>query len=66
MTAAIERGVNEFVDQRKCEEKPVGFFRVALIDISVHPVDSRELPFTRAAILALTQAFKEHEVFIEK
>ena len=45
MASAIERGIRDFVSQRERDGKPVGYVRVALVDIRVHPVDSKESAF---------------------
>lgn len=58
----IEEGVREFERQREQENRPVGFFRVALVKIDVHAVDSKAWGFTQAAFIAMSQAFAAHEV----
>jgi len=65
MVSAVERGVREFVAQRERDGRPVGCFHVALTDIWVQPVDSKEIAFVRAAVLAMTQAFESHETLID-
>jgi translation elongation factor EF-G len=65
MESAVERGVSEFVAQRERDGRPVGCFRVALTDIHVHPLDSKEIAFVRAASMAMTQAFEAHETLID-
>ena len=54
-----------FVVQREREGRPVGCFRVDLIEIHVHPVDSKETAFMRAAYLAMTRVFEAHEQVID-
>jgi elongation factor G len=65
MESAIERGVREFVAQRQRDGRPVGCFHVALTDIRVHLVDSKEIAFMRAAVMAMTQAFEAYETLID-
>ena len=65
MESAVERGVREFVAQRQQDNRPVGYFHVALTNVQVHPTDSKEMAFTRAAVMAMTQAFEAHETFID-
>jgi hypothetical protein len=63
--SAIERGVREFVAQRQRDGKPVGCFRVAVTEIQIHPVDTREFALAAAAFKALTQAFGAHETLVD-
>ena len=65
MVSAIEQGVREFVAGRERDGRPVGCLDVALVDIHVHPVDSKEHRFTWAAFEAMTEAFKAHETFVD-
>jgi translation elongation factor EF-G len=65
MVSAIERGVREFVRKREHDGKPVGCLHVALVDIQVHPADSKETAFMRAAQMAMAQAFEAHETAID-
>ena len=58
----IEQGVRDFERQRAQENRPVGYFRVALVDIYVHEIDSKAWRFTEAASIAMSQAFAAHGV----
>jgi len=60
MVSAIERGVREFVAERERDRRPIGCVHVALVDIRVHPADSKETAFVRAASMAMSQAFEHH------
>ena len=62
---AVERGVMEFVSERDQEHKPVGCLAVTLVDIDIHPVDSRETGFMLAAYFAMKQAFQAHESVVD-
>jgi len=61
ITAAIERGVMQFVTERAEEGRPVGGLRVTPFDIYVHPVDGRDTGFIIAAYSGMKQAFEAHE-----
>jgi len=65
MVSAIERGVREFVAERDRDGRPVGCLDVALVEIHVHPIDSKEHRFTWAAFEAMSEAFKAHETFVD-
>lgn len=65
MESAVETGIREFVEQRERDGRPVGCFHVALADIQIHPTDSKETAFMRAAFIAMTQAFEAHETIID-
>jgi hypothetical protein len=61
IVAAIHKGIGEFVRERQTEGKPVGGLRVALVEIHLHPIDSKESAFMFAAYKAMKQAFQLHE-----
>jgi elongation factor G len=63
--SAIEKGVRMFIEEREEERKPIGQLLVTLVDIDIHPIDSRELAFSIAAYRAMKQAFKENEVIVD-
>jgi elongation factor G len=65
IAAAVEKGVREFVSARERDGRPVGCLRVSLIDIQIHPADSKEHAFMRAAHMAMAQAFEAHETFVD-
>lgn len=65
ITAAIERGVTQFVNEREEEGKPVGGLCVKPFDIYVHPVDGRDIGFILAAYFAMKQAFQDHETLVD-
>jgi len=64
IVSAIERGIRDFIGQRERDGKPVGYLRVALVDIRVHLLDSKAWAFTQAAFMAMTQAFEAHETLL--
>ena len=63
---SIERGVREFERQRQEEGRPVGYFRVALVDVDIHELDSKAARFTQAALIAMRKAFAAHETAVEE
>jgi hypothetical protein len=54
----VEAGVLSFVAQRATDGRPVGFLRVTLTAITIHPVDAKSHRFVEAAKMALSQAFE--------
>jgi hypothetical protein len=65
IVAAIQRGIQLFASERESERGPVGGLKVTLVDISIHPTDSKESAFTYAAFKAMQQAFDAHETLVE-
>ena len=65
IVAAIQKGVEIFVSERQAGGAPVGGLRVALVDIDIHPTDSKESAFTYAGYKAMQQAFQCHETLID-
>jgi translation elongation factor EF-G len=64
--SSIEKGVREFVGQREREGTPIGYVSVVLVDIDLHPGDSKEAAFIRAGFMALSEAFQKHETSLAK
>ncbi|QEH35091.1 elongation factor G [Aquisphaera giovannonii] len=54
----IEEGVRAYVETRAAAGFPVGYLRVTLVEITLHPVDSQPYRFREAAVMAMTQAFE--------
>jgi len=65
IVAAIRKGIEEFVGEYRSEGKHVGRLRIALVEIRVHPIDSKESAFALAAYKAMKQAFQAHEAILE-
>jgi hypothetical protein len=65
IVASIRKGIDEFARARESKGNRVGCLRVALVDISVHPIDSKESAFMYAAYMAMKQAFQNDEILIE-
>jgi translation elongation factor EF-G len=61
----IEEGVRSFVERRAASGQPVGFLRVTLAAITLHPVDSQPFRFRQAAEMAMAQAFEAVGVELE-
>jgi translation elongation factor EF-G len=55
---SIEEGVRSFAEQRARAGHPIGYLRVTLITVTVHPVDSKSWRFKQAAEMAMSQAFE--------
>jgi hypothetical protein len=53
----VEQGVRAFESCRRAEGRPIGFLRVTLIAIEIHPVDAKSRRFVEAAEMALALAF---------
>ncbi|MCI0737811.1 MAG: hypothetical protein L0Y72_02115 [Gemmataceae bacterium] len=61
----VEEGVGEFVEQRRREGKPIGRLCVSLLDLAVHPIDSKPRAYRVAAVKAMQQAFESYGVEVE-
>ena len=60
----IEEGVMSFLAQRHQEGRAIGYLRIALVDIQVHPVDSKAHRFKEAALMAMEMAFESHGIWL--
>lgn len=60
MLQAIERGVFEFAAERARDDQPIGAIDVVLTSIRIHPVDSKDFAFVKAAKKAMVEAFSKH------
>ena len=58
----IQEGVQQFIQERENTGKPIGYLHIALIDIRIHPVDSKSHRFRQAAVIAMTEAFANHGI----
>jgi elongation factor G len=65
ITAAIEKGVMQFARDSEEQGRPVGGLKVTPFDISVHPVDGRDICFTIAAYHAMKEAFEAHGTLVD-
>jgi hypothetical protein len=54
--ALVEQGVRNFVALRASEGVELGYLRVTLAAITIHPVDAKSHRFTQAAEMAMAQA----------
>lgn len=61
----IEEGVQAFVEQRAQAARPVGYLRVSLVDLKIHPIDSKGHRFKQAAVMAMEKAFESHEITLD-
>jgi len=64
-SSATPRGVRLLVERRAEEGRPVGYLTFTLVGLETHPIDSRDLAFIEAAVLAMSRAFEAREVALD-
>jgi hypothetical protein len=63
--AVVKEGIDEFIQMRQRDDRPIGCLTISLMDLTVHLIDSQGIAYRVAAKNGLKAAFELYGVEVE-